>query len=77
MKGDKGFCPARKVEVKDTTGAGDSFCAGAVIGLTYGKSLKESCEIGAHLAASVIVTSENVCPRFLPRELGLDMDVDD
>lgn len=75
--GDKGFCPARKVEVKDTTGAGDSFCAGAAIGLTYGKSLQEACEIGAHLAASVIVTSENVCPRFLPRELGIDMDVVD
>ena len=77
MHGDKGFCPARKVEVKDTTGAGDSFCAGAAIGLTYGKSLQEACEIGAMLAASVIVTSENVCPRFLPRELGLDMDVAD
>ena len=75
--GDKGYCPARRVEVKDTTGAGDSFCAGVAIGLTYGKSLAESCEIGAHLAASVIVTSENVCPRFLPRELGLDMDVVD
>ena len=73
--GDKGFCPARKVDVKDTTGAGDAFCAGAAIGLTYGKHLAEACEIGAHLAASVIVTSENVCPRFLPRELGLDMDV--
>lgn len=76
-QGDKGFCPARNVEVKDTTGAGDSFCAGAAIGLTYGKSLKDACEIGAHLAASVIVTSENVCPRFLPRELGLDLDVAD
>lgn len=75
--GDKGYCPARRVEVKDTTGAGDSFCAGVAIGLTYGKNLAESCEIGAHLAASVIVTSENVCPRFLPRELGLDMDVVD
>ena len=77
MHGDKGYCPARKVEVKDTTGAGDSFCAGVAIGLTYGKSLAEACEIGAHLAASVIVTSESVCPRFLPRELGLDMDVED
>ena len=77
MNGDKGYCPARKVEVKDTTGAGDSFCAGVAIGLTYGKSLAEACEIGAHLAASVIVTSENVCPRFLPRELGLDMDVEE
>ena len=77
MAGDKGFCPARKVEVKDTTGAGDSFCAGVAIGLTYGKSLGEACEIGAILAASVIVTTENVCPRFLPRELGIDKDVED
>lgn len=74
-QGEKGFCPARKVEVKDTAGAGDSFCAGAAIGLTYGKTLRESCEIGSMLAASVIVTTESVCPRFLPRELGLDIDV--
>ena len=77
MHGDKGFCPARKVDVKDTTGAGDSFCAGVAIGLTYGKTLAEACEIGAHLAASVIVTTDNVCPRFLPRELGIDRDVVD
>ena len=75
--GERGFCPARKVEVKDTTGAGDSFCAGVAVGLTYGKTLAESCEIGTRLAASVIVTSENVCPRFRPRELGLDVDVED
>ena len=76
-RGEKGFCPARKGEVKDTTGAGDSFCAGVVIGLTYGKGLKEACDIGAMLAASVIVTTESVCPRFQPRELGLDIDVVD
>jgi pseudouridine kinase len=72
-----GFCPARKVQVNDTTGAGDAFCAGAAVGLTYGKTLHEACEIGSQLAASVIITSENVCPRFLPRELGLDIDVTD
>ena len=77
IHGDHGHCPARKVAVNDTTGAGDSFCAGVAIGLTYGKTLRESCQIGSHLAASVIVTSENVCPRFLPRELGLDIDVVD
>jgi len=75
--GDKGHCPARKVEVKDTTGAGDSFCAGVAIGLTYGKNLAEACKIGSMLAASVIATTESVCPRFLPRELGLDIDVVD
>ena len=77
LAGEKGFCPARKVDVKDTTGAGDSFCAGAAIGLTYGKTMAQACEIGAMLAASVIVTMEAVCPRFLPRELGLDLDVVD
>lgn len=76
-EGMSGFCPSRRVKVKDTTGAGDAFCAGVAIGLTYGKTMAEACEIGAHLAASVIVTGENVCPRFLPRELGLDMDVMD
>ncbi len=74
-RGDKGYCPARRVKVRDTTGAGDAFCAGAAVGLTYGKTLKEACDIGAMLAASVITTSENVCPRFMPRELGLDIDV--
>ena len=74
MKGNKGFCPARQVMVKDTTGAGDAFFAGVTIGLTYGKTLAEATQIGTNLAASVITSSENVCPRFLPRELGLDMD---
>ena len=69
--GEKGICPARKVQVKDTTGAGDAFCAGVAIGLTYGKTLPQAVEIGTHLAASVITSSENVCPRFLPEELGL------
>lgn len=73
LDGEKGYCPARKVAVNDTTGAGDAFCAGVSIGLTYGKNMADACEIGSLLAASVIVTSENVCPRFLPSELGLDI----
>lgn len=76
MNGDKGVYPARRVKVRDTTGAGDAFCAGVALGLTYGKSMREAVEIGTTLAASVIKVSENVCPRFLPRELGLDIDVD-
>jgi len=69
--GSSGFCPARNVQVKDTTGAGDAFCAGVASGLTYGKDLAGAVEIGTMLAASVITSSENVCPRFLPAELGL------
>ena len=59
------------MRVKDTTGAGDAFCAGVASGLTYGKTLGESVEIGSRLAASVITSSENVCPRFLPEEFGI------
>lgn len=73
LKGNKGLCPARNVQVKDTTGAGDAFCAGVAIGLTYGKTLAEAIDIGSTLAASVIVSSENVCPRFQPAELGLEV----
>lgn len=71
--GQKGIAPAKNVNVIDTTGAGDSFFAGVAIGLTYGKLLPEACEIGARLAASVICNTENVCPRFLPSEFGLDV----
>ena len=39
------------------------------------KTLGEACQIGTRLAASVICTSENVCPRFLPGEFGLDIEV--
>ena len=77
MQGNKGVCPAETVQVRDTTGAGDAFCAGVAMGLTYGKTMPEALEIGTRLAASGITVSENVCPRFLPRELGLDVEVAD
>lgn len=73
LQGNKGVCPARNVQVKDTTGAGDAFCAGVAIGLTYGKTLAQAIDIGSTLAASVITSSENVCPRFQPAEFGLKM----
>lgn len=74
-QGEFGITPAKKVHVKDTTRAGDAFCSGLAIGLTYGKTLAQSTEIGTQLAASVITSSENVCPRFLPREFGIEIDV--
>jgi len=71
MNGLSGFCPAPKVNVLDTTGCGDAFCAGMAIGLTYGKELPEACEIATRLASSVVATKESVCPRFRPEEFGL------
>ena len=75
--GESGYCPPANVDVIDTTGAGDSFFAGVTIGLTYGKSLGEACSIGTRLAASVISTKENVCPRFLPQEFELNVTVEE
>lgn len=77
VKGERGHCAARPVHVRDTSGAGDAFCAGVAIGLTYGKSLREAADIGARLASSVITVTENVCPRFRPKELGLDLEVEE
>lgn len=71
IDGEKGICPPNTTDVVDTTGAGDAFFAGVAAGLTYGKGLKDACKIGTMLAASVISSKENVCPRFLPEEFGL------
>ncbi|MBQ3558133.1 MAG: carbohydrate kinase family protein [Agathobacter sp.] len=73
IHGGKGFVPAKNVVVVDTTGAGDAFCAGAMSGLTYGKTLGESILIGNTLAASVITSTDNVCPRFRPEEFGINL----
>ena len=76
MNGNSGIQPADTVKVRDTTGAGDAFCSGVAIGLTYGKTMAQAVEIGTRLAASVITVSENVCPRFQPSEFGLDVDIE-
>lgn len=73
INGGKGCVPAKNVAVVDTTGAGDAFCAGAMSGLTYGRSLAEAIQIGNTLASSVITSWENVCPRFRPEEFGLNV----
>ena len=76
LSGGTGFCPPLKVDVVDTTGAGDAFFAGVAIGLTDGKTAGEACVIGTRLAASVVASRENVCPRFLPEEFGIQIDPD-
>ena len=75
QSGERGYFPPGTVKVRDTSGAGDAFCAGVAIALTYGKTIRESVVIGTHLAASVITISESTCPRFLPSELGLNIEV--
>ena len=52
---------------------GKSKLAGEELFFSYGKETGDAIEIGSMLAASVITSSENVCPRFQPAELGLDV----
>ncbi|MFR3320859.1 MAG: hypothetical protein ACLTSZ_06375 [Lachnospiraceae bacterium] len=42
MHGNRGFCPAKKVDVPRYDRSRRLFCAGVVSGLTYGKTLTES-----------------------------------
>lgn len=46
--------PAEAVPLVDTTGAGDAFAAGALYGLTHGKSIEESAYLATSLAARVV-----------------------
>ena len=77
LTGEWGIVPSINVDVIDTTGAGDAFFAGVVIGLTYGKDLRQACMIGTRIAGSVIATRENVCPRFHPEEFGIEISAGD
>lgn len=60
---ESGHCPARPCRLVDSTGAGDAFLSGAVMGLTRGLSLKTAVHAGAKLAAMVIQRKENAAPR--------------
>lgn len=57
--GNEGICPAVAATVVDTTGAGDSFCAGLCTALARGLTLEDACDVGAKVAASVIAHGRN------------------
>ena len=58
--GEHGICPAESVKLVDSTGAGDSYCAGLSAALASGLPLSEACRIGTKMAASVVSGTENV-----------------
>ena len=57
---EKGMCPAIPTEIIDSTGAGDSFFAGAAAAMVNGYTLADACRIGSCMASEVIKTTENV-----------------
>jgi fructokinase len=62
--------PAPKVVVKDTVGAGDSFMAGLMVGLTRGADPKTVLETACRLGA--IVASHDGATPLLPQEIIQD-----
>lgn len=60
--GRAGWCPPCPTEVVDTTGAGDAFFSGTVMGLIRGNSLGDAAAYGARLASETISRNENSCP---------------
>jgi sugar/nucleoside kinase (ribokinase family) len=48
------FIPAKKVEVADTTGAGDMFAGGFMFGLCRGLTLEQSAQIATLLASDTV-----------------------
>lgn len=54
-----GICPAIPTKLVDSTGAGDAFLSGAVIGLSRGMPLGEAVKVGTLLASRTIQTAES------------------
>ncbi len=52
--------PSPKVNVVDTTGAGDAFIAGVIYGLNIEKDIFEACKYGSAMAAITLSRAETV-----------------
>ncbi|HEY3289236.1 MAG TPA: carbohydrate kinase family protein [Anaerolineae bacterium] len=64
---ESGQLPALKVEVIDSTGAGDALSAVVIFGLLQGIDIGESLQLGLHAAALTLRSPETVVP-----DLSLD-----
>ena len=61
--GEEGHCPCCPCNLVDTTGAGDAFLSGTVMGLTKGYSLEKAVKAGTYLASATIEVDESSCPK--------------
>jgi pseudouridine kinase len=66
-----GYQPVFPVKLVDSSGAGDAFFSGTVMGLVRGLSLKEAVICGTKVAGWTIESTENTCPE-LPIKIKQD-----
>ncbi|MFD0676227.1 MULTISPECIES: PfkB family carbohydrate kinase [unclassified Paenibacillus] len=59
---ESGYQPVFPVKLVDSSGAGDAFFSGTVMGLVRGLSLKEAVVCGTKVAGWTIESQENNCP---------------
>jgi pseudouridine kinase len=66
---------AFKVEVKDTTGAGDAFIAGYLAGIAHGLSATHTLEVAAKWAATSVQFHSSIPPAFevVKAQWGIDL----
>ncbi|MCQ2433271.1 MAG: PfkB family carbohydrate kinase [Clostridia bacterium] len=57
--GERGICPAIPTKLVDSTGAGDAFLSGTVMGLARGMKLSEAVSAGTRMASLAISTTES------------------
>jgi len=62
--GTSGHIPAKRVQMVDSTGAGDAFFSGTAAARTWGLPLAAAAECGTRLAALTIGSKESSCPKL-------------
>lgn len=74
---ESGQFPAVRVEIVDTTGAGDALTALVIFGEVNGLSMSDSLQLGLRAAALTLRTTDTVAPELsLDRLYGLQEDAD-
>lgn len=62
--GETGKMHPEKINVKDVTGAGDSFAAGLLYGIVNGYAIHEACEIGMIVSSITLQSDQTVSPNL-------------